>query len=582
MMPPGDTPQIECSGSPALALKVRHIASQTVLRCAPSTPVAEAAAAMRRAMCGSILIMDAGRLVGIWTERDTLRLDLSDPATLEQPIAAVMSTPVKRIHADAPVSEAGLRFKQETIRHLVVVDDNDIVIGGLSQTDVVLNHGVEHYLTFRDVRSVMGAPPPRLPHDAPLSDAIRCLAETNSEVVVVLDDGEHGLGVLTERDLVRLVAERRTDGTVGDQASRSLITISPNATLLSARDVFAVHGVRHLVVAEADEILGLLSFTDILTTLHYEYASQLNAALHERDEALMRSRYDLLLARRVIEASLEGVMIVDEAGLIEYVNPAFTRITGYSASEAIGLSPSILKSGRQDAAFYDDLWRALREQNCWQGEIWNRRKDGTLYAEWLSINVMHEGDHAVRYAAIFSDITARKEREERIQALAFFDELTGLPNRRLLLDRLGVAIASAHRHVSGLAVMFLDLDLFKGINDTLGHAVGDQVLVATARRLQQCVREGDTVARIGGDEFVILLPEIDDPASASEFAERVIAVVGEPLPLADKVLAVTASLGFALYPDDGRDPEALLKRADEAMYQAKQLGRNRQRSHRAA
>jgi len=309
--------------------------------------------------------------------------------------------------------------------------------------------------------------------------------------------------------------------------------------------------------------------------LQYEYVHRLDEALRERDEALIRSRKDLSLARKVIEASLDGIMIVDADNRVEFVNPAFTHMTGYEQEEIIGQNPRILNSGRHDETFYKHMYETLARQDYWQGEIWNRRKNGEIFPEWLTINVIRDEDGDVsQYAAIFSDITERKKTEERIKNLAYFDVLTGLPNRRLLTDRLQVAIASAHRHGQQLAIMFLDLDLFKRINDSLGHGVGDQVLIETAARISHCIREGDTVARLGGDEFTILLPEIEHLEDAAKLAERLITQVKQPFMIDDHELYVTTSIGIAVYPDDGDSVETLIKNADTAMYRAKDLGRN--------
>ena len=383
------------------------------------------------------------------------------------------------------------------------------------------------------------------------------------------------MGIVTERDIVRMVAGR-CSGTVGDAATRPAVWVQPNASLLVARNLFAQHGFRHLLVRDhSGKIVGILSFSDILQTLQHEYLAQVNSALRERDAALLRSRKDLHLARQVIEASLDAVMIVDQDGLIEYVNPAFTTLTGYQARDVLGRRPRLLQSGRHDREFYDTLRTRLSEDGHWQGEIWNRRKNGETFIEWLTINAIREDNGRIlKYAAIFRDITEEKQDEERVRALAYTDPLTALPNRRLLTDRLGLAIANAHRHRSMVAVMFLDLDLFKRINDSLGHDTGDAVLIEITKRLLACVREGDTVARIGGDEFVVLLPEVEDPADLALLADRLTSAVKAPLGLAGRDASVTASIGIAVYPEDGDTAEVLLKRADQAMYQTKEGGRD--------
>jgi len=563
--------------------KVGQIVSARLLECRPETSVSDAAKLMRLHRCSSIIVVENEIPVGIWTERDALKLDFSDPNSFDCPISDSMTRKVKSIEDDMLVSDAGLRFKQEKVRHLLVTRADGTPMGMLSQTDVVLNHGVEHYLTFRDVRSVMSKSLVLLYAHTPLSVAAKRMNEEHAEAAIVMCDDWEDAGIVTERDIVRMIAERR-GGTAGDAASRPIVSVHPNSTLLAARNMFSQHGFRHLAVRdETGSFLGLLCFSDILSILQYEYVAQLNSALRERDEALIRSRRDLHLARQVIEASLDGVMIVNEKSQIEYVNPAFSQLTGYDAEEVIGKNPRILQSGQHGVEFYDLMWRTLLECGHWKGEIWNRRKDGSIIAEWLTINTIRGEDGGIsKYAGLFSDITEKKRDEERVRSLAYFDPLTHLPNRRLLIDRLSLAVASAHRHSKPMAVMFLDLDLFKRINDTFGHDVGDQVLIEVANRLQACLREGDTVARMGGDEFVILMPELGDPSDAARLAERIILSIKQPLLVAERELQVTTSIGIALYPDDGLDADSLLKCADTAMYQAKEIGRNRYQLHSAA
>jgi len=554
---------------------VGQIVSGDLLTCEPDLPVAEAARLMRASRCSSVIILRDGFPAGIWTENDALNVDFSSPEAFEQPISAVMTRAVKTIDTGASISEAGVRFKRDKIRHLLVVDDDGHALGMLSQTDVVLNHGVEHYLTFRDVRSVLSKPLTSLPADMPLTQAAAAIRSSNGEAAIVTSPDWPEPGIVTERDIVRMVAER-CSGPVAQATSRPVVSVLSTTTLLAARNLFSQHGFRHLAVRDdTGAFIGLLSFSDILSILQYEYLAQVNSALRDRDDALVKSRKDLNLARQVIEATLDGVMIVDDQGLIEYVNPSFSRLTGYAAEDVLGKNPRLLQSGRHDAAFYAKMWSELLDIGHWQGEVWNRRKDGDIFAEWLTINSIRDDAGGIaKYAAIFGDITEKKRDEERVRNLAYCDPLTGLPNRRLMVDRLALALANAHRHGTVLAVMFLDLDLFKRINDTLGHDVGDAVLVEVAKRLNTCVREGDTVARIGGDEFVVVMPELEDVSDAARLAERVIAAVKALMALAGRELYVTTSVGIAVYPEDGAEPEALLKCADLALYRAKEIGRN--------
>lgn len=282
-----------------------------------------------------------------------------------------------------------------------------------------------------------------------------------------------------------------------------------------------------------------------------------------------------LLAVRVLENIMDGVLITDADGHIQYVNPAFSAITGYSADEVVGKNPRILKSGHQDAEFYQYMWTTLNTQGQWQGEIWNRRKNGEIYPEWENIAVIKDGeDNVTNYVAIFSDITVLKSMERRFHHLAHHDPLTGLPNRLLFQDRFQLALVQAKRQQQALAVLFIDIDNFKTINDTLGHAVGDQLIKTAAERLTQCVRNADTVARLGGDEFIVLLVNVKNPQDAERVAKKIISAVAKVFVVEGHELSITASIGACLYPEGGEDTNTLIKNADTAMYRAKQQGKN--------
>lgn len=283
----------------------------------------------------------------------------------------------------------------------------------------------------------------------------------------------------------------------------------------------------------------------------------------------------LLLANKVFENTVEGIVVTDPAGQIVQVNPGFTAITGYSAEEAVGHNPRILKSDRHPQHFYHDMWVRLVREGYWAGEIWNRRKNGESYPEWLTISaVRNEAGQTTNYVSIFHDITALKRQEDALKYQAQHDALTGLPNRVLLDDRLRMALAQLGRSGEKLALLFLDLDNFKNINDGLGHGAGDALLVELSRRLEGLLRAGDTLARLGGDEFLILLPEVDAVEDVSHIAARILEALGRPFSLGDVEFFVTASLGVTIAPDDGDEAGKLVKNADMAMYRAKSLGRN--------
>lgn len=271
----------------------------------------------------------------------------------------------------------------------------------------------------------------------------------------------------------------------------------------------------------------------------------------------------------------EGIIVTDAHGIIQSVNPAFEKSTGYSAAEAIGHTPALFKSGRHDKAFYEEMWRYLKAHGQWQGEVWNRNKGGEIYPEWLNIVAIRDNKRKVtHHVGIFSDIHTQECILERLHYLANYDGLTGLPNRRLFLDRLNVHLAHARRDRHMLAVMFVDLDHFKEVNDTLGHRIGDGLLVAVAERLKGCLREGDTFARLGGDEFTAILPVVAHADDAVNVAQKILGCCASPLIVDGKELCVSASIGIGLFPDDGDDADSLLHHADVAMYQIKATGRN--------
>lgn len=281
------------------------------------------------------------------------------------------------------------------------------------------------------------------------------------------------------------------------------------------------------------------------------------------------------LSASVFDATSEGIMVTDTAANMLAVNPAFCRITGYAEHDVLGQNPRMLQAGRHDAKFYQDLWRVLLATGQWKGDLWCRRIDGTCYLEALSISAIRDAtDTVVRYVGVFTDISDRHEKDERIRHMALHDGLTSLPNRTLLMERLNQLLTIAAREPRGIAVLFLDLDGFKAINDRLGHDAGDGVLKIVAQRLQDALRATDTVARIGGDEFVILLDNAAGPDDVTSVSKHVIASINEPMFFSGQEALVGTSIGIALHPADGATAERMLKCADDAMYRAKAAGKN--------
>ncbi|HSD38610.1 MAG TPA: EAL domain-containing protein [Rhodocyclaceae bacterium] len=312
-----------------------------------------------------------------------------------------------------------------------------------------------------------------------------------------------------------------------------------------------------LVVPENDEIMHV----------HH--------VLGELADELDRRERESWIWTSVFRKTREAIFVTDLDGNVAYVNQAFTDVSGSSEEEAVGQPASFLRSGLHDEAFYEEMWQALRMHGYWAGEVWDQRRDGTAYPQWLSMSAVTDREGVItNYAGIFSDISERKEQEERISHMAHHDTLTGLPNRAMLMERLRVALLHAEREGHQVAVLFIDLDRFKIINDTLGHSVGDGLLKTVAERLKRAVRASDTVSRLGGDEFIVMLYKVRAIEDAERVAEHILGVLAPTARVEGHELAITPSIGIAAYPENGADAEELIRNADVAMYHAKAQGRN--------
>lgn len=287
-----------------------------------------------------------------------------------------------------------------------------------------------------------------------------------------------------------------------------------------------------------------------------------------------KAQESLRLAASVFKHSSEAIAVTDGKNNIIATNPAFEQLTGYTFEDVKGKNPKLLSSGRQSQDFYKSMWQSINASGKWQGEIWNRRKDGVDYIEWLTINTIYDEQEQVhRRIALFSDITEKKRSEALILKQANFDPLTQLPNRSLFRDRLTQEMKRAQRERHWMALFFIDLDRFKEVNDTLGHHIGDMLLIEAANRIKSCVRDTDTVARLGGDEFTVILPDLDDIADISRIAQKIIDVLKQPFNLDEQQIYIAASIGITVYPSDAQKEDDLLRNADQAMYDAKQSGR---------
>ncbi|HJV85162.1 MAG TPA: diguanylate cyclase [Noviherbaspirillum sp.] len=688
-------------------LPISKIIRRELLQCPPHTPICEAADLMDANRCGSILVMDNGKVLGIWTRADALRVDLGKREAMSAPVSSAMTTAVKTLGEDTSVSAASHFFIQHHIRHALVVDASGHPIGMISQTDIVRLPSLELDVTLKAVGSLISGPALIVPQELALADAARSMAMQGRDAIVVDFHGEYGM--LTEQDVLRALGRQETGAQAGQIASRPLISVHADTSLFLARALCQEKGIRHLgVTGEDGSLLGILSQSEVLAGYERDYLSNLQQALAEHKRRLAKADQELQLARQVFDATGEGIMITNREGVIQTVNPAFSRITGYSREEAIGQTPRLLRSGRHADAFYADMWAAIKSTGRWEGEIWDRRKSGEDFPKWLSIRALTDSDDMVStYIGTFSDVTEKKhaeealhDREERYRALfnassdaifvclltpegltsivevndvacwrlgysreellhltassidatgslgdfpliaerllvkgeamfvtdhrtksgriipveisvrafelkgsryalciarditerqaaeeelrrrAHSDSLTQLPNRSFLLELTKRTLAAATRNGLQFALLFLDLDGFKQINDTHGHEAGDLVLKAVAERMTKAVRGCDIVSRLGGDEFVIVLTEITHMEDAAAVALKVETAVSQPVKFGDAVLDVRTSIGIAVYPRDGLDIPSLMRFADREMYDCKARHRARRQLER--
>ncbi|MFD2167094.1 EAL domain-containing protein [Thalassotalea euphylliae] len=552
------------------------ITQPDILHCPPDIPIAHAAKLMRDKRTSSILVKENETIIGIWTESDCTKLNYDDPTLFQRQIHDFMSTPVISIPVSTPFADIIRAFHRHKVRHLVVLNENGSTKGVISQSDVIKRQGIQHYLQLRTVGESYDQQLATVDALASLTETAKLMKREKQSAVLVKNKDEDASGIITERDLLKVLASDEYEQPLWHYASKPLITIESSQALLSAYLKLQRYRIRHLAVTSPQgDVIGLLSMQNILADIEHSYFQRLEALISERDHALHASQEHLFLAEKIIESSVDAIMTTDRNGVIISVNPAFTQVTGYKAREAIGKNANLLNSGIHDKSFYRKMWKQIDTEGKWQGEVWNRRKNGDVYPEWLTI-VKIGGDTVrdIHYTGIFSDITERKLYENRIKSLAFYDDLTKLPNRRLFNDRLNIAISTAHRNQQLAAILFVDLDRFKQINDTLGHSIGDEVLRSAAKRISSSIKEGDTVARFGGDEFVILLTEMSSVEDIESVISRIYQQFNKPFVLDNKENYVTCSIGASIYPFHGTEPEALLKYADIAMYQTKKDGRN--------
>lgn len=642
------------------------------------------------------------RPVGIFTERDALRIipELLDPGMTKVGSLISGMPVVAPKHLD--LFEAYHLCAQKNIRHLIVVDNEGALYGIATDTDFMKVLGLDVFSGQEKVENIMSFDTSSLTKHATLNDAIILMVKSNTRAVMITDT-EKPIGIITERDLVRISRDHIDNNKpLLDVMSTPVVTVLGSRSTYFAIEQMREHQIRILAVVNDQGLFqGVITEHDVVKKIENRYVNilssiikkqaddigrirqelnekhVLSAVLHESlgvsliiaepdkkvrylnpaaaalfeltrenvvgeqlellfnkigmatdglrialDKAMRGASHEfdithqvknetlnlhvriapiqdennkllgfvqtiqdetekkhserkLKQAASIFEHTIEGIIITDADAKILSVNPAFTRITGYEEDEVHGKNPSILSSGRQDKAFYTRLWESLQSSGYWQGELWNRRKNGEAYAEWLTISVILDADDKVKnYIAVFADITSSKIAHDEFEFLAHHDPLTKLPNRLLFNARLTHSLSRIKRTGDNVAVLMIDLDGFKLINDQFGHQAGDRVLEVVAERLVAITRREDTVARLGGDEFVVVLENVIAINGAMDIARKLIQEISQPIMLDTNIMMVTASVGLALSSIIGNKPKALVSSADDALYKAKNAGKN--------
>jgi len=685
-------------------IPLSEILTAAVKTVPPHTAIAEVLKQMAALRISCVVAVDDERRpLGIFTERDAVHL-LDERRELSSlTMSAAMSSPPFTALSNLDFREAYRMLQDRGFRHLVVVDEHGCLLGIVTEGDFLHHLDSGDLSEFKSAEKVMSRSIVTVDVGDTLASAISLMSKNRYSCVVVTRESVP-YGILTERDVVRLApsVDELAATPIGGMVRTPLITIPPNTALPDAIRCMDTHKIRHLVVAENGQLLGLLTRHDLVKTLQGSYVNFLHetiqvqrkelfqlgqqrslfhlhdaalaaaanaiaitdrqaviewanpafsdltgytleetvgsrlrelAEMGEQNAATFESLWQTILdgkvwrgeivsarkngtryheevtltpirnegneithfiavkqditERKLTEAHLreaaavmrnthEGVLITDTTPKILEVNDAYTTITGYSAAEIVGKNPSILSAGRENKAFYQAMWGDIVDKGYWQGEVWNRRKNGESYPQLLTISTVYDDQQVpVRYIGVFSDITNIKENQAQLEYLAHHDPLTQLPNRALIETLLQQELEQAHRHGHLSAVLFIDLDHFKPVNDSYGHLVGDELLCAVTERLGLRLREGDTLGRLGGDEFILLLSMLGGPQDAAVVARDFIAALNQPFQLSGgNEVFIGGSIGISLFPQDGESVSELMMNADAAMYFAKENGRN--------
>jgi len=567
---------------PMHKVKIGQIVTKTVKKIPPDMQIGDAVAIMAASRISCLVVTEGNKPIGIYTERDVVKGACRGEAFNNRPIREVMTSPVVTIPGGLSLYEAYNLLLTNGIRHHVVVDHHGNVTGVLSQSDLIDHLGLEYFVEMRKIEQIMSTAVVTMPPDVSVQHALTRMAEGKISCVVTAED-QRPVGILTERDVARLVAGRIDLSTlaVSEVMTTPVLTVATGSTVQNAAYTMKEHGIRRVVVVDGNgRIAGLVTQSDIVKGLEGQYIESLKKVIRDKEDILRDTARELLdksvYLDGILSSSIDmAIVATDVEYAIKYFNPEAEKVFGVHAEEVVG--GSALELDVLSAAAAPRMAK-IRETVRKEGEFLfplRIARDGqTSYYDGRVTGILDKLHRLAGFVIMLRDVTARKKYEEEIKHLAYHDALTGLPNRVLLSDRIVQTLAQSGRNNTPGALIIIDLDNFKDINDTLGHGVGDLLLKEVSGRLKALVRKSDTVSRMGGDEFVLLLPKIASTEAAGQLARKVVKAFQEPFKCGGNSFNVTASLGIALFPQDGTDEETLLKRADIALYRAKEQGRN--------
>ncbi|MFP4127989.1 MAG: diguanylate cyclase domain-containing protein [Desulfonatronovibrio sp.] len=568
---------------------LKEIYSSDLISLEPDAIALDAVRLMRLHDVSCVVILEKGWPVGIFTERSIVQAASKlGPGFMDRPITEVMSSPVLSAEETTLIYEAYNLLAQRRIRHLVVVDQAGKALGVVTQSDLVTHLGFEYFVEVRKTGQIMTRTVTTLSPGASLTGALEIMAHRSISCLIVVED-DRPVGMISERDMARILLDQREihDVSVADIMSTPVHAVDSDVSVHEASNVMRTKHVRRLVVTDNDGvIIGVVTQSDIVKGLEARYIEILREIIQEKDTRLQIVNQDLaektIYLDNILTSSVEmGIVAVDRQGIVNYCNPAAQAILGLDPDVTLKRSiREIHKSLGVDEFRFDRAMAAINTRTDRHSfEFTHPRTAGPRHIRARLSGIWDQNEKLIGHVLMVRDVTEQKAAEETIRHLAYHDMLTSLPNRTLFMDRLNQEIARADRNQSGLALMLLDLDRFKEINDTMGHHAGDEVLKQMALRLKSLLRDSDTVARVGGDEFMFLLPGVRDQQEASTVAEKILEALDRPLSVFDHELQMAGSLGMAFYPTDALTPEELMCLADQAMYQAKQKGRRNSRSN---